>query len=155
MAEPGDPPESAQSTLNLDLITPDSDRHSSTEDRTTGNLGPSDLSDTGSDVKGAPGLAHQVSIRGLGTGTTSDPEDSTAGYTAGPDVGDANLDSDSDSGGTGERIVGARDQLKDYGTDIGVDRIDRLGPGAIVDPAIDNDVTNDEDPRSTEGRRER
>jgi hypothetical protein len=87
----------------------------------------------------------------LGTGTTSDPEDSTAGYTAGPDVGDANLDADSDSGGTGERIVGARDQVRDYGTDIDVDRIDRLG--GIVDPAIDNDVTNDEDPRSTQDRR--
>lgn len=150
MAEPGDPPESAQSTLNPEL-TLGPDRHSSAGDRTTGNLGPSDLSDTGSDMKGGPGLAHQVGITGLGTGTTSDPEESTAGGTAGPDVGDANLDSDSDSGGTGERMAGARDQVKEYGTDIGIDRVDPLG--GIVNPAIDNDVTNDEDPRSTQGNR--
>lgn len=151
MAEPGDPPESAQSTLNLDAITPDSDRHSSTEDRTTANLGPSDLSDTGSDMKGAPGLAQQVRIAGLRTGTTSDPEDSTAGNTAGPDVGDANLDTDSDSGGSGERIAGGRDQVRDYGSDINVDRIDRLG--GIVNPAIDNDVTDDQDTRGTPQQR--
>lgn len=150
MAEPGDPPESAQSTLNPDN-TPRRDRHSSSDDRTTRNLGPSDSSDSGSDLKGAPGLARQVGIKGLGTGTTSDPEQSAAGGTAGPDVGDANLDADSDSGGTGERSVAARDQVKDRGTDIDVDRVDR--PGGIVNPKIDNDVTNDEDRRSRQDRR--
>jgi hypothetical protein len=149
MADPGDPPESAQSTLNLEN-TLGPDRHSSADDRTTANLGPSDTSDTGSDMKGAPGLARQVNLP-LSTGTTSDPEESTAGYTAGPDVGDANLDTDSDSGGSGERMVGGRDQVADYGSDIDVDRIDRLG--GIVDPAVDNDVTDDEDPRSTKDRR--
>jgi hypothetical protein len=101
MARPGDRPESAGSTLNPENIM-ESDRQLG-QGHGTDALGPSDLSDTGSDIHGAPGLSHQVYIEGLSTGTTSDPEDSTAGYTDGPDIGDANLDSDSDSSGTGEQ----------------------------------------------------
>jgi hypothetical protein len=89
-------------------------------------------------------MSEEVGIEGLSTGTTSDPEKSTAGYTAGPDVGDANLDSDSDSMGTGEHATAARDQVASEGEDISTDRIDRLG--GIVDPAIDNDVTDEEPP---------
>ena len=62
----------------------------------TGALGPSDSSDSGSDLRGAPGLAQQVEA-GLATDANADdPEESTAGYTAGAgaDAGDANLDSD-------------------------------------------------------------
>jgi hypothetical protein len=136
MARPGDRPESAGSTLNPENIM-ESDRQLG-QGHGTDALGPSDLSDTGSDIHGAPGLSHQVYIEGLSTGTTSDPEDSTAGYTDGPDIGDANLDSDSDSSGTGEHATAARDQLASDGRDISTDRIDRLG--GIVDPAIDNDV---------------
>ena len=83
----------------------------------TGALGPSDTSDSGSDLIGAAGLADEDMLD-LGTGTTSDLESSSAGGTAGPDVGDANLDSDSDSGGTGERAAAGRDTVARDGADI-------------------------------------
>ncbi|MEN3363570.1 MAG: hypothetical protein V7606_844 [Burkholderiales bacterium] len=135
MARPGERPESAGSTLNPDNFI-ENDRQLGSGHGTDA-LGPSDTSDTGSDIHGAPGLARQVYIEGLSTGTTSDPEESVAGYTDGPDIGDANLDSDSDSSGTGETATSARDQLASDGQDIDTDRIDTLG--GIVDPAIDND----------------
>ncbi len=109
----------------------------------TDALGPSDTSDSGSDVHGAPGLSHEVGIRGLDTGTTSDPEENTAGFTAGPDIGDANLDSDSDAAGTGEHATAGRDQVNADGQDIDTDRIDSLG--GIVNPNADDDVTDSED----------
>jgi hypothetical protein len=93
----------------------------------TGALGPSDSSDSGSDLFGAPGLAQQVET-GLATGANDDPEDGAAGYTAGPDVGDANLDSDSDAGGTGERAAAGRDAVSPDGADIDVDHIELIGP---------------------------
>ena len=91
----------------------------------TAALGPSDSSDSGSDVVGGPGLASQVDGFGLDhPGTTSDPEASFADNTAGPDVGEANLDSDSDRNGTGERAAASRDTVIEDGADIGVDHIE-------------------------------
>lgn len=81
----------------------------------TGALGPSDSSDTGSDVTGAPGLGQAEAGGG----------DSAAG-TAGPDIGDANLDSDTDAGGTGERAAAGRDSVEADGADIDVDHIESL-----------------------------
>ena len=92
----------------------------------TDALGPSDSSDSGSDLKGAPGLARQVDGFGLDKGPMNDVEESFAGNTAGPDVGDANLDSDSDRGGTGERAAVGRDAVAGDGGDIDVDRIETL-----------------------------
>ncbi|MBC7684589.1 MAG: hypothetical protein H7176_05105 [Bdellovibrionales bacterium] len=91
----------------------------------TGALGPSDTSDSGSDLIGAAGLADDDMLE-LGTGTTSDLEASSAGGTAGPDVGDANLDSDSDSGGTGERAAAGRDTVARDGADIDTDHIESI-----------------------------
>lgn len=93
----------------------------------TSALGPSDTSDSGSDVMGGPGFAQQLDL-GLATGTTSDPEAGTAGFTAGPDLGDANLDSDSDSFGTGETAAAGRDAIRADGQDIGTDHIEYLNP---------------------------
>jgi hypothetical protein len=101
----------------------------------TGALGPSDTSDSGSDVRGGPGLAQQVDS-GLDRGANDDLEESTAGGTAGPDVGDANLDSDTDSGGTGERAAGGRDAVLADGNDIGVDHIETIG---LTDDKLDGD----------------
>jgi hypothetical protein len=90
-------------------------------------LGPSDSSDSGSDLQGAPGLASQVDGFGLDhPGTTSDPEESFADNTAGPDIGDSNLDSDSDRYGTGERAAAARDVVGEDGSDIDTDRIEYI-----------------------------
>ena len=45
-------------------------------------------------------------------GTTSDPDRDGAGATAGPDLGDADLDSDTDRYGTGERAAAGRDSTE-------------------------------------------
>lgn len=76
---------------------------------TTRDLGPGDSSDTGSDITGGPGLEDDSDALNLLHGTTSDAERSRGPGTAGPDIGDENLDSDSDSGGTGERAAAGRD----------------------------------------------
>lgn len=89
----------------------------------TGSLGPSDSSDSGSDIAGNRGLNHDDGLP-LARGTTSDPDEDSSGATAGPDIGDADLDSDSDRNGTGERGAAGRDsaqpadeQLGDQGAD--------------------------------------
>lgn len=74
----------------------------------TGALGPSDSSDSGSDIAGNRGLNHDDGLP-LVRGTTSDPDEDGARATAGPDIGDADLDSDSDRNGTGERGAAGRD----------------------------------------------
>lgn len=89
-------------------------------------LGPSDSSDSGSDLVGAPGLASQVDGFGLDRGNTNESEESFAGNTAGPDVGDANLDSDSDRSGTGETAAASRDAVGGDGADIGTDHIEAM-----------------------------
>ncbi len=86
-------------------------------------LGPSDSSDSGSDIVGASGLAGEVDGFGIDR-NTNETEDSTAGHTAGPDVGDANLDSDSDRMGTGETAAAARDAVRGDGADIDADHIE-------------------------------
>ena len=74
-------------------------------------LGPSDSSDSGSDLVGAPGSAE---------------EEGAVEGTAGPDVGDADLDSDSDRAGTGERAAAGRDPAAREGADIEPDRVDKI-----------------------------
>ena len=88
----------------------------------TGALGPSDSSDTGSDVTGNRGLDHDDGLP-LVRGTTSDPDRDGARATAGPDVGDADLDSDSDRFGTGERGAAGRDASAP--ADLAVERVGR------------------------------
>jgi hypothetical protein len=80
----------------------------------TGSLGPSgpsDSSDSGSDIVGNRGLNHDGGLP-LARGTTSDPDEDARGATAGPDIGDANLDTDSDRHGTGERAAAGRDSAQ-------------------------------------------
>jgi hypothetical protein len=105
----------------------------------TGALGPSDSSDSGSDIMGASGMGQEEDILDLGSGTTSDLEQSLAHGTAGPDVGDANLDSDTDSGGTGERAAAGRDADIRDGADIGVDHIETIPIVEIDDDGFDDD----------------
>jgi hypothetical protein len=93
-----------QSTLNQTGESPPGVR----KGHGTGALGPSDSSDTGSDIVGNSGLDRQGGLP-LDRGTTSDPDVDGPGATAGPDVGDTDLDSDSDRYGTGERAAAGRD----------------------------------------------
>lgn len=92
-------------------------------------LGPSDSSDTGSDVVGGPGL-NDLDPLDLDRGTTSDPD--RPGRDAGADLGDADLDGDSDRSGTGENIAAGRDPA----------RVDRdIAPDSLrEDPDPDDDV---------------
>ena len=128
---------SGTSTLDPDNFPTGRDR-SVGKGHGTGALGPSDTSDSGSDIAGGSGLAQEDELD-LGSGTTSDLDAGTAGGTAGPDVGDANLDSDSDSGGTGERASAGRDSTVEDGRDISVDHV--FGPGG---EGSDEDLPADE-----------
>ncbi|HEV7814904.1 MAG TPA: hypothetical protein VGP06_07355 [Janthinobacterium sp.] len=121
---------SGSSTLDPDNLPAGKDRVVG-RGHGTAALGPSDTSDSGSDLQGATGLAQQVDP-GLDTGTNEDPEDGLAGYSAGPDVGDADLDSDSDSSGTGERATAGRDTVARDGADIDVDHIETI-PESLAD----------------------
>ncbi|HJW27271.1 MAG TPA: hypothetical protein VJ576_20440 [Rhodocyclaceae bacterium] len=93
----------------------------------TADLGPSDTSDSGSDIAGAPGTANDAGL-GDDASTTSDLD---RGQNAGPDLGDIGLDSDTDAGGTGERMAAGRDADIEEGADIAPDRITR-DPGGMV-----------------------
>jgi len=115
--------------------TLDPDNFPERPDRTLGKghgidaLGPSDISDTGSDVVGGPGFSAALDDEQLldfDGGTTSDLEASHAGDSAGPDVGDADFSGDSDMGGTGERAAAGRDAVAKDGADIDTDRIEAI-----------------------------
>ncbi|MFP5392794.1 MAG: hypothetical protein ACLGI6_14800 [Gammaproteobacteria bacterium] len=123
------------STLDPDNFPGAPDRRLGTG-HTTGELGPSDSSDSGSDLKGASGLA-QDDLLDLGSGTTSDIETSLAGGTAGPDLGDPDMSSDSDGGGTGERAAAGRDTVSRDGADIDTDHIEAIPNLPLDDDDID------------------
>jgi hypothetical protein len=103
-------------------------------------LGPSDISDTGSDVVGGPGFAGNLDddqVINLDEGTTDDMEASRAGDTAGPDIGDAHFDGDSDYGGTGERATAGRDTIAKDGADIGTDHVEVIPDTPLSDEDTD------------------
>ena len=74
----------------------------------TAELGPTDSTDSGSDVRGGPGFQREER---LGLTPEPDSEGEVEGVVrgAGPDLGDRDLDSDSDRSGTGERAAAGRD----------------------------------------------
>lgn len=135
----------ADSTLDPDNL-PTRDRQLG-KGHGTRALGPSDISDSGSDIMGNEGLAEDEMIP-LDTGTNEDPERSTRHF-AGPDIGDADLSSDTDSGGTGEHAAAGRDTWTRDGADIGFDEIQTMGdsvPEDAVDDEIDDSMDPDKDP---------
>ena len=124
------------STLDVDESTPPVTH----KGHGTDALGPSDSSDSGSDLQG-PGLYEiDADVTGLDRGTN---EDMPHGGGAGRDLGDANLDSDTDAGGTGERAAAGRDIDNEPGSDIAPDRL--LGSGVpIPADALDRIEVEDE-----------
>jgi hypothetical protein len=102
----------------------------------TGALGPSDSTDSGSDIVGGPGLNHEDGLP-LERGTTSDPDVDAAGTTAGADIGDADLDSDTDRYGTGERGAAGRDSARP------VDEVLTTGDGDGVESIDESDSQRD------------
>lgn len=95
--------------------------------RGTADLGPSDSSDSGSDIAGTGGFGRDTEDD-FESGSTSDTY--RAGG-AGADLGDAGLDSDSDSRGTGERRAAGRDDPGREAADISPDQITR-DPGGLL-----------------------
>lgn len=93
----------------------------------TSALGPSDTSDSGSDVTGGPGLIEGDTM-GLDRGTQDDLDMAGETRTAGADVGDANLEADTDSTGTGERQAAGRDAQSRPDRDRSPDRIEKIIP---------------------------
>jgi len=117
----------------------------------TGALGPSDSSDSGSDIVGNRGLNHDDGLP-FARGTTSDPDEDPRGATAGPDIGDADLDSDSDRNGTGERASAGRDSvravdqvLSDDASTLESDDQPEQELAAVEDLAVDDDDLPDVD----------
>jgi len=112
-------------------------------------LGPSDTSDSGSDLQG-PGI-YEIDADVLGLDSRTN-EDVTHGAGAGRDIGDANLDSDSDASGTGERASAGRDIDVEAGSDIAPDRL--VGSKAPIPTdtlgRIASEVTDD-DSESADG----
>lgn len=89
------------------------------------SLGPSDSSDTGSDMAG-PGLLDDDVLR-LDRGTNEDSEGGRANVAdAGASVGDLDMDDTSDRSGTGERMSAGKEQTVRPGADIDTDRV--VGP---------------------------
>ena len=132
---------SGSSTLDPDNFPEPPDR-SLGKGHGTDALGPSDNSDSGSDVVGGPGFAlgvddDQFEGEGLDRGTSEDSERGHGTDSAGPDMGDANLDSDTDSGGTGERASAGRDSSVRDGADIDTDSIQSFDDVPLSDEDID------------------
>ena len=112
-------------------------------DRVTGKghgteaLGPSDTSDSASDITGAPGVV-EGDVIGLDRGTNEDADVRGTRHTAGADIGDVELDSDSDSVGTGEHMTAGRDPQTRADNDIRPDHIESISD--IAGGEVESDV---------------
>ncbi len=109
-------------------------------------LGPSDSSDTASDMAG-PGLLDE-DVLGLDRGTNEDSEGGRANLAgAGASVGDLGMDDTSDRRGTGERMTTGKEQSVRPGSDIDTDRAvgpDEAGLGDGLDEAEEAQRERDE-----------
>ena len=111
----------AGSTLDPDNI-PQGRKRKTQKGHDVASLGPSDSSDSGSDMKG-PGLVGDDALR-LDRGTNEDAEAGTVGkIEAGAAVGDREMDDTSDRSGTGERLSAGKEPRMRPDGDRGVDRV--------------------------------
>ncbi len=118
----------AASTLDPDNM-PEPDRQLG-KGHGTNALGPSDRSDTGSDVQ--PGLkAIEEDVLGLDRGTTEDPDSHLI---------DVSTDTD-DSTATGESSTAGRNADVELAGDINVDRIDEVN---IADELLEEELNPDQ-----------
>jgi hypothetical protein len=106
----------------------------------TDALGPSDTTDSASDITGAPGLV-EGDVIGLDRGTNEDPDIRGSRHTAGADIGDAELDSDSDSVGTGEHMTAGRDPQTRADNDIKPDHIESISDAVMEELESGDDDT--------------
>jgi len=111
----------AGSTLDPDNIPARPKRHEQ-KGHDVGSLGPSDTSDSGSDMKG-PGLVDDDKLH-LDRGTNEDSEGGAVGkIEAGQAVGDRDMDDTSDSRGTGEHLTAGKDPRIRPNEDRDADRV--------------------------------
>lgn len=127
----------AGSTLDPDNF-PRSDRERHLpKGHDTRSLGPSDSSDSGSDMAG-PGLIDD-DILGLDRGTNEDSEGGRRNVAdAGPSVGDLDLNDNSDRVGTGEHLTAGKDPDIRVNADQDADRVvgpEEAGLGGGLDQA--------------------
>ena len=103
----------------------------------TRSLGPSDSSDSGSDMAG-PGLT-EADMLHLDRGTNEDSEaGSKTRIGAGRNIGDREMDDTSDAEGTGEHLTGGPEPDVRANSDEGFDRVvgaDEAGLGSGLDQA--------------------
>lgn len=131
----------ATSSLDPDLI-PGKDRQLG-KGHGTASLGPSDLSDSGSDIAGGVAWENDADTDlGLDSGTSADVEAYAEDGSAAGDIGDTDFDSDSDAGGTAEQATAGRDTRYRAGRDIDTDRTARLSD--VADPAGTESIDEDE-----------
>jgi hypothetical protein len=107
----------------------------------TSALGPSDTSDSASDIAGAPGII-EGDVIGLDHGTNEDI-DGRPTATAGADIGDVRLGSDSDSVGTGEHMTAGREPVARSNRDVLPDHIEHIPEVSIS--GLDNEPGSEED----------
>ncbi|HTM62644.1 MAG TPA: hypothetical protein VL199_20035 [Burkholderiales bacterium] len=111
----------AGSTLDPDNIPAKRGRHTQ-KGHDVASLGPSNTSDSGSDMQG-PGLVDDDALH-LDRGTNEDPEGGTLGkIEAGQAVGDRDMDDTSDSQGTGEHLTAGKDPRIRPNEDRDADRV--------------------------------
>ena len=103
----------------------------------TRSLGPSDSSDSGSDMAG-PGLVDD-DLLPLDRGTNEDPESGVHNSAnAGPSIGDLDMEDNSDRFGTGERRAAGKEPSARPDSDVDTDRVigpDEAGLGHGLDQA--------------------
>ena len=126
----------AGSTLDPDNI-PERPRRKTLKGHDVKSLGPSDSSDSGSDMAG-PGLVGDDALP-LDRGTNEDPEGGTVGkIEAGASVGDREMDDTSDRDGTGEHLTAGKEPRVHADQDRDTDRIvnaEEAGLGGGLDQA--------------------
>jgi hypothetical protein len=125
------------STLDPDNFPTDRPRPNLPPGHDTRSLGPSDSSDTGSDMAG-PGLIDDDALA-LDRGTNEDDEAGRNDVAnAGNSVGDPDMGDNSDRYGTGDRRTAGKEPSAGDGNDIRADRIigaDEAGLGRGLDQA--------------------
>ena len=124
------------STLDPDNLMPTANQRT-LKGHDINSLGPSDSSDSGSDMRG-PGLVNDDRIN-LDRGTNADIElGSYADADSGASVGDLGMQDNSDRYGTGGHVTAGKDPSSRDGADIDSDRIvgaEEAGLGGGLDQA--------------------
>jgi hypothetical protein len=145
------------STLDPDAVAAGR-RNNPVKGHDTKSLGPSDSSDSGSDMAG-PGLVDD-DLLGLDRGTNQDIEAGRHNVAdAGRDVGDLGMDDNSDRYGTGEHMTAGQEPGVRANADVGFDRVvgaDEAGLGRGLDQAEEAQLgITDEEARKAAGDRGR